>query len=76
MLGQEYGRANLLLLSTQIKRLLVSESTSGSLTSAHVRDMSSIIQLLNVEMKSLVDACAFGYKKLNIFVRACSSRIK
>ena len=30
MLGQEYGRANLLLLSTQIRRLLASESTSES----------------------------------------------
>ena len=28
MFGQEYGRANLLLLSTQIRRLLASESTS------------------------------------------------
>ena len=30
MLGQEYGRASLLLLSAQIKRLLASESTSES----------------------------------------------
>ena len=30
MFGQEYGRANLLLLSTQIRHLLASESTSES----------------------------------------------
>ena len=30
MFGQEYDRANLLLLSTQIRRLLASESTSES----------------------------------------------
>ena len=33
MFGQEYGRANLLLLSTQIRRLLASESKSEFYTS-------------------------------------------
>ena len=32
MFGQEYGRADLLLLSTQIRRLLASESTSEPLS--------------------------------------------